>query len=444
MRARPPDLGVAVSNGFHKMHLATAAREANDRGFLKLLVTGAYPTPAFHRLLRALPVRGPARLHRLEQRGEDIPLDRVQVLFLPELLEQLARGLARVPLLRGLSEKLIVATYRLYGRKAAKALTRAQGAQIYHFRAGFGGVSIDRARELGMVTLSDQALVHPRLLGPLVDGRGRMPEPDAPLPLPADAVARAALEDLDRSDAVVVSSPFVKETFMRAGWNPERVHVAYTGIDENFFQYGDVPVPRRSVPTGPLPLLFASVLSRRKGAETLIEALELVGSRVDWDLVVAGPVETDIAAKHRPFFADPRVEVLGSLARSEFKAQLIARGVFAFPSNAEGSARAVWEALACGCYVITTPNAGSIVEDGVHGALVPPGNAEPLAEAIVAADSDRERIAEIGNRNAELIASSYRQSAYGDALTRIYADLAQGEGHTSSVRAEPSAPRNGA
>lgn len=67
-----------------------------------------------------------------------------------------------------------------------------------------------------------------------------------------------------------------------------------------------------------------------------------------------------------------------------------------------------------------------------------------IVEAIVAADSDRERIAEIGNRNAELIASSYRQSTYGDALTRIYADLAQGEGHTSSVPAEASAPRNGA
>jgi glycosyltransferase involved in cell wall biosynthesis len=271
-----------------------------------------------------------------------------------------------------------------------------------------------------------------------------MPDPDAPLPPPADGIARAALEDLGRSDAVVVSSPFVKETFMRAGWSPERVHVAYTGIDENFFHYGEVPVPRRSAPGGPLPLLFASALSRRKGAETLIEALELVGSRIDWDLVVAGPVGPDIAANHHPFFADPRVEVLGSLARPEFKAQMIARGVFVFPSNAEGSARAVWEALACGCYVITTPNAGSIVENGVHGALVPPGDAEALAEAIVAADSDRERTAEIGNRNSELIASSYRQSAYGDALARIYADLAPSEGHTSSVPAEASVPRNGA
>ena len=100
---------------------------------------------------------------------------------------------------------------------------------------------------------------------------------------------------------------------MRAGWSRSvSTFLAYTGIDENFFHYGEFPVPRRSAPSGPLPLLFASVLSRRKGAETLIEVLELVGSRIDWDLVVAGPVGPDIAAKHHPFLADPRVEVLGN------------------------------------------------------------------------------------------------------------------------------------
>ena len=444
MPAQPPDRGVAVSNGFHKMHLTTAAREANDRGFLKLLVTGAYPTPAVRRLLRALPVRGPGRLRHLEHRDEGIPLERVQVLFLPELLEQLARALARVPLLGRLSEALAVATFRLYGRMAARALARAQGARIFHFRAGFGGSSIDRARDLGMLTLCDQATVHPRLLGTLIENRGRMPDPDAPLPPPADGISRAALEDLDRSDAVVVCSEFVRNTFVRAGWSREQVHVANLAIDENFFWAGQAPTPRRTVPRGPLPLLYASVFSRPKGAETLIDAMQLVGDRIEWELVVAGPAEPAIAASHHAFFKDSRVHALGRLPRPDIKAQMIARGVFVFPSYLEGSARAVFEALACGCYVITTPNAGSIVEDGLHGALVPAGDAEALAEAIVAADADRERIAEIGNRNAELIAASHRQSAYGDALAQIYARLAPSDGHTLNVPAEGSAPPDGA
>ena len=442
MQAQPPDPGVAVSNGFHKMHLTTAAREADNRGLLRLLVTGAYPTPAFRRLLRALPVRGRGRLGRLEYRDEGIPLERMHVLFVPELLERLARALAHVPFLRRFSERLAVATFRLYGRMAARALPRAGGARIFHFRAGFGGSSIDRARELGMLTLCDQATVHPRLLGTLLEGHGRMPDPEVPLPPPSDGISRAALEDLDRSDAVVVCSEFVKGTFVRAGWDPEQVHVAHLAIDDNFFRAGPAPTPLRRAPSGPLPLLYASVFSGRKGAETLIDAMQLVGDSIEWELVVAGPVESSIAASHPRFFADPRVRAVGRLSRADIKAQMIAHGVFVFPSYAEGSARVVFEALACGCYVITTPNAGSIVEDGLHGALVPVGDAEALAEAIVAADADRLRIAEIGNRNAELIAASHRQSGYGDSLARIYADLVPGEGHTSSVSAQASAPRH--
>jgi glycosyltransferase involved in cell wall biosynthesis len=413
---------VVVSNGFHKMHLTTAAREASERGLLALVVTGAYPTPRFRRLLQLLRLGG--RAGRIEQRDEGLPPERLRVLFFPEVLEQLARALARVPLLGRISEPLTVATFRLYGRLAGRALRRARAARVYHFRAGFGGASIDRARELGMVVACDQALAHPQVLGPLIANHGRMPAPGTELPPPPDGISRAALEDIDRSDAIIANSEFVRETFVAAGWSPDRIHVAYTGIDDNFLQVGQVPVPPRRAPEGPLPLLYASVLSRRKGAETLIEALQLVGDRIDWDLVVAGPVEPAIASAHESFFADARVRVLGPLARPDFKAQMIERGVFVFPTYAEGSARAVFDAMACGCYVITTPNAGSIVEDGVHGALVPAGDAGALAEAIVAIDGERGRIAEVGDRNAELITGSYRQSDYGEALAEIYRRLA--------------------
>jgi glycosyltransferase involved in cell wall biosynthesis len=90
----------------------------------------------------------------------------------------------------------------------------------------------------------------------------------------------------------------------------------------------------------------------------------------------------------------------------------------------------VFEALACGCYVITTPNSGTIVEDGVHGALVAAGDADGLAEAIVAADGDRGTVAEVGARNSRIVADGFSQADYGDALAELYARLA---GTTVSV-----------
>jgi glycosyltransferase involved in cell wall biosynthesis len=60
-------------------------------------------------------------------------------------------------------------------------------------------------------------------------------------------------------------------------------------------------------------------------------------------------------------------------------ARMAAADVFVFPSLFEGSAVVTYEALACGLPGIVTPDAGSVVRDGVDGFLVPPRDVETLA-----------------------------------------------------------------
>ena len=79
--------------------------------------------------------------------------------------------------------------------------------------------------------------------------------------------------------------------------------------------------------------------------------------------------------------------------------------------------------MACGCYIITTPNAGSIVQDGMHGRLVPPGDASALAAAVYWAVANRRAEAEIGWRDAQLILSDYRQGNYGGKVMALYRRL---------------------
>jgi glycosyltransferase involved in cell wall biosynthesis len=182
------------------------------------------------------------------------------------------------------------------------------------------------------------------------------------------------------------------------------------------------PRPPRSPEPDRCRLLFAGRLERRKGADVLVEALSGLDA-VAWRLVIAGPVMRDVALEHAEFLADPRVTVLGTISRPSLAREMEAAPVFVFPSYAEGSARAVFEALACRCYVITTPNSGTIVQDGVHGALIPPGDATALAEAIVDAARDPDRTAAIGNRNGDVVRERYRQSHYGNALIDLYDEL---------------------
>ena len=423
-----PDRGggtVVISSGFHKTHVTTAARAASDEGLLGLAITGAYPTGRLRRTLQRLRLARSGRLARLLERGEEIPGSKLRALFLPELLDEAARLLAHVPLIGRLYPTLSAACWRLYGRMAGRALRRAPDARIFHFRAGFGGASIQRAGERGMVTVCDHAAVHPSLLEELIANCGRLSSgsigvpSSPPVPPPRDPRARAVLSDLERADLVLVNSEFVKGTLITAGFSPDRIEVVYLGVDDNFLN-ADAKAPE--VPDGRHRLLFAGRLETLKGADVLLAALDGVGTQLDWELVVAGPVAADVRARHR-LLGDSRVSLRGVVPRTELKAQMLSAPIFVLPSYAEGSARAAFEALACGCYVITTPNSGTVVEDGVHGALVEPGDADALRAAILEAGRDPARVDQIGRQNAHLIASHYRQEDYARALASLYRTL---------------------
>lgn len=432
MTRRPPR--VVISAGFNKTHMTTAAREVYDRGQLALAITGLYPTPLLTWLLRTTRLSARWRMPRLLERDEAIPSRLVKSLALPELVWASVRHL--VSYLRDrhvLSQRACVTMWRLYGWRAARELTHLQPrATVYHYRAGYGQSSIDRARRLGMCVVCDQALAHPAVLDALVAGRGQMPQGGAD----ADSLARlspidrAVLHDIERSDAVVVNSDFVKESFLACGWAEHRVHVVSLGIDENFLRHVP-PTPRRAA-DGPLRLLFAGRFERRKGADVIAQALSGF-QHEPWELAIAGPIEPKIGAQHRAFLADRRVKLLGSIPRRHLAGQMLGAEVLLLPSYAEGSARVVFEALACGCYVIATPNSGSVVEDGVHGALIPPGNTQALRDALRVAWSDRARLADIGNRNAALVRERHRQSDYGNQLSAVYAELVGQERASAAV-----------
>jgi glycosyltransferase involved in cell wall biosynthesis len=243
---------------------------------------------------------------------------------------------------------------------------------------------------------------------------------------------------LEQADAVVVNSVFLRDMFVALGYPEDRLHVVHLGVDDSFLRFAS---GRRDQSQGPLRLMFAGRFDRAKGADVLIEALSRLG-RLDWELVIAGPVGSEIRSLHPEFLADQRVSLLGTIDRAQLALEMKRAPVFVFPSPSEGSARVIFEALACGCYVITTPTAGSIVEDGVHGALVAPGDPGRLADAIAQAAGSRELLAELGRRNAQLIAREFTQSDYGQALAGLYDRL----GSQASRRAQRStfvAPNSG-
>ncbi|MBT3931163.1 MAG: glycosyltransferase [Rhodospirillaceae bacterium] len=419
-----------ISNGFGRFSLRLAAAEAARRDALTAFITGAYPTPGLARALSALGLSRLKPVRRFLGREDSIPGTRVRAMWAGEPFSQVASRMRHLPAVGDLlADRLHMFARVLYARGASRVIRREadpSGPGVYHYRAGFGGASVALARERGWVCLCEYSIAHLSVLEHLVRNGGQMPAPGEAGPI--DVNWRAIRDDLNRADQVLANSDFVKETFVHQGWAPDRVNVIYRGIDDGFLSTLPDHAPENldvdAPDAGPLQLLFAGSVRRRKGTDDLADAMAALEG-VDLQLGVCGSVDREGGAAFEQFRADPRVTYHGNLLPAELAARMVAADVFVFPTLAEGSARVVFEAMAAGCYVVTTANAGSIVEDGVHGRLVAPGNPDALAAALREAAADRARVAQVGRDNAALIRRDHRQAEYGTRLFELYERLSR-------------------
>jgi len=414
---------IVVSNGYHKFHLAFAAEQLEAAGRLGSLLTGIYPTSTIKRLLSISGLQSRAGPKRLLDREVKVSPDRIWTCLVGELAEH-AGAITRASGRLETTDRLASWGLRHYSDQAARALPRlAQDSRVYHYRAGFGGPSVQVARRQGLFALCDHSIAHPLVLTPLSRGDseiGRDRRDDL------SRFWRVVLDDIEAADAVLVNSDFVKETFALANARTDNVRVIYLGIDDEFANAippGELISSRTSGSEAVADIVFAGGFSERKGAHEVIEALSSI-PRGSWRFTIAGTVDPATSKLAGDFLARPDVSCTGWLTRPALAKRMAEADIFLFPSRAEGSARVVFEALASGCFIVTTKNTGSIVEDGVHGTIVPYKSPAAIARAVEAAIRDLAGTRRIGRDNAALIRARYMQSDYGGALLQLYDELA--------------------
>lgn len=446
---------IVISNGFDKFFLTPAASELARRGLLSALSTGAYPTKGVRLCLEMPGLSKSPKLTRLIARSEPIPERLIFSDWMSEALKVIGGQLQKRPSTHSFGNWAHEKSLKWYGVRAQKAVRHAigSGARLYHYRAGFGHASVRLAKRHGLFTLCDYSLAHSAMLEQLLADGGKWPT-EASRSRPSVRVWRDIQEDAEQADAVLVNSDFVKETFLRQGWEANQVHVIYAGIEDAALEgISAVELPRAGK-AGAIRVVFAAGFEQRKGAKVLASSMELLSDLgQEFELHLAGSIGRDATEEWAALRRDPRIHHHGTLSRRELAALLSSADVFVFPSLAEGSARVVFEALACGCYVIATPNSGSIVEDRTHGRLIPAGEPEALADAIREAISlGREALGDVGERNARVVREHYRQSQYGDKLVSLYSHLLSDETLSTSLKAtspatayesdsQPSEPR---
>jgi glycosyltransferase involved in cell wall biosynthesis len=205
-----------------------------------------------------------------------------------------------------------------------------------------------------------------------------------------------------RSDVVVADTAAHARFFREAFDLPAtRVEVALVGAEDRLFRPGWQP-------PAPFHALFVGKLIPLHGLDTIVEAARLA-PEIPFRIVGDGQLADDLVS------VPANVERVGWVEYEELPALYqragCALGIF---GAGEKAARVIpnkaFQALACGAPLVTADTLGAreLLTDGEDALLVPPGDAEALAEAVrrLAADAGlATRIGEAGRATYEARAS---------------------------------------
>jgi glycosyltransferase involved in cell wall biosynthesis len=211
---------------------------------------------------------------------------------------------------------------------------------------------------------------------------------------------------------------------------PARVTCLATGVDLTRFHPGVRGALREELgaPADVALVGMISVLRSWKGHTTFLEAAAILLKKlplpVRFVITGDGPGRDEIAGKVAQEPWAGHVTLLGH--RTDVPNILASLDVLVLPSYAhEGIPQIILQAQAMSCAVVATTIGGipEVVEDGVTGLLVPPRDAEALAEKMMLLLNDSRLAATLGQNARARIEQGYSLDAMGERLLALYETL---------------------
>ena len=199
---------------------------------------------------------------------------------------------------------------------------------------------------------------------------------------------------MEKVTAFVSPSRYLADAYLRAGFDPRKMHVIWNGVETE--KYTGIRVE----PAEQVRITFAGIFGAHKGVEYLIRAAALLK---DTDIVVNLAGKGDDEPKYRALAEEldigERIRFLGYVDNAKMLEIYKETDIFCLPAvSPENQPVTITEAMACGIPVIASRIGGvpELVEDGVTGYLVKPKDAEDLAEKIRMMVSDRKKMKLMG------------------------------------------------
>lgn len=234
--------------------------------------------------------------------------------------------------------------------------------------------------------------------------------------------------ELEQVDQVIAISEQVSRSLKSGGVSPERIRVVYSGIDCPSVSPDESCQDARSrlgLPAHALVLGTVANLFPRKGYHVLLQALPRILASVQHaHYLVVGHGNADYERRLHSLSEElrigDRVHFVGFQTR--VSPYLAAMDLYVHPALMEGFGIAVLEAMAMARAVVATAVGGvpEIVMNGETGFLVPSGNPEALASAVITLLTEPEQRARLGLAGRERVLKSFTVEAMMGQLCDAY------------------------
>jgi glycosyltransferase involved in cell wall biosynthesis len=235
---------------------------------------------------------------------------------------------------------------------------------------------------------------------------------------------------MSRADAFVAISRTLRDELIAAGAPPHRIWSIPNGVDTDRFSPAsprERGMLRAALRLDDAPwVVYTGRLAPEKGVDLLLSAwprlLEAVPSA---RLCILGTGAEERALRSQAVAHHIHDSVTFAGGTGDVAPFVRAADVAVLPSRTEGMPVALLEAMSCGLPVVATCVGGSaeVLQDGVNGRLVRPGDPVALADGLAEALLDRDSAARYGAAARSDVHDRYGMSLVADRYLALYRAL---------------------
>jgi len=237
-----------------------------------------------------------------------------------------------------------------------------------------------------------------------------------------DFTVRREIAGYDSSDYILVPSSFAKSTFVKRGYPPEKILENPYGVDLKMFHR----MPRNDEK---FRIIYCGALSLEKGVPYLLQAfceLDLPNSEL-WLIGGMTPPVRQQLDRYR----NDKVIWKGTYPQTELSKLFSEGDVFVQYSIQDGFAMTIVQAMACGLPVICSTNTGGpdVIEDGVHGFILPIRDPEALKEKLRYCHDHPDECKKMGAAAEAHAIHDNSWDLYGDRADSLYRKILEKRRH---------------